>query len=95
MSVENVPASLGDSAAVREETGFFQAYAEFAKTLRTWFIAYGIGAPALVLSNKDLWITVKNSGCLAYIAFLFLVGVAFQVIRAFIYKNAMWHTLLR
>jgi hypothetical protein len=75
----------------REETGYYQAYAEFAKTLRTWFIACGIGAPALVLSNKDLWNTVKGSGILIYIAVLFLLGVTFQVIEAFIYKTAMWH----
>jgi len=75
----------------REDTGYYQAYAEFAKTLRTWFIAYGIGAPALVLSNKDLWNTVKGSGNLIYIAVLFLLGVTFQVIEAFIYKTAMWH----
>jgi len=75
----------------REETGYYQAYAEFAKTLRTWFIAYGIGAPALVLSNKDLWNLVKGSGSLTWIAVLFLLGVTFQVIEAFIYKTAMWH----
>lgn len=75
----------------REEAGFYKAYAEFAKTLRTWFIAYGIGAPALVLSNKDLWNIVKSSGSLLSIAVLFLLGVTFQVIEAFIYKTAMWH----
>jgi hypothetical protein len=75
----------------REETEYYHAYAEFAKTLRTWFIAYGIGAPALVLSNKDLWNVVKGSGKLTYIAVLFLLGVTFQVIEAFIYKTAMWH----
>jgi hypothetical protein len=73
-----------------EEAGYYLAYAEFAKTLRTWFIAYGIGAPALVLSNRELWNTVKGSGSLVYIAVLFLLGVTFQVIEAFIYKTSMW-----
>jgi len=92
MSADDMPQQSSSSASdQREETGFYQAYAEFAKTLRTWFIAYGIGAPALVLSNNDLWNTVKGSGSLITIAVLFLLGVTFQVIEAFIYKTAMWH----
>jgi hypothetical protein len=92
MSAEDTPQQSSSPAPdQREETGYYQAYAEFAKTLRTWFIAYGIGAPALVLSNKDLWNVVKGSGNLIYIAILFLLGVTFQVIEAFIYKTAMWH----
>jgi len=88
---ETTQQSSSSTPDQREETGYYQAYAEFAKTLRTWFIAYGIGAPALVLSNKDLWNTVKGSGSLISIAVLFLLGVTFQVIEAFIYKTAMWH----
>ncbi len=80
-----------DDPDAPEETGYYQAYADFARNLRAWFIAYGIGAPALVLSNKDIWAAVKGSGHFALIGFFFLVGVALQVLEAFLYKSAMWH----
>lgn len=33
---------------------YFQAYAEYSKVLRTWLVAYGIGAPVLLLTNEPL-----------------------------------------
>ena len=33
--------------------GHFENYAEYAKTLRSWLVAYGIGGPVLFLTNKD------------------------------------------
>ena len=70
---------------------YFECYAEFAKTLRTWFIAYGIGAPILFLSNNSAWETIKSSSNLGFIAFFFLAGVSIQVLEALLYKNAMWY----
>jgi len=70
---------------------YFECYAEFAKTLRTWFIAYGIGAPILFLSNDTLWEIVKSSDHIRLIGFLFLAGVLIQVLEALLYKNAMWY----
>jgi hypothetical protein len=70
---------------------YFECYAEFAKTLRTWFIAYGIGAPILFLSNDTLWGMIKSSEHIRLIGFLFLAGVFIQVLEALLYKNAMWY----
>lgn len=80
-----------ESPKPRDDSGFYQPYAEFAKNLRTWLIAYGIGAPALILANKAAWDAVKDSGYLACIGALFLSGVALQLIEAILYKHAMWH----
>ena len=77
--------------ASQEEKGFYKAYAGFAYNLRTWFIAYGIGAPVLFLSNKDAWDRIAVSGHAAQIAYLFLGGVAVQILEAIIYKTAMWY----
>jgi hypothetical protein len=74
-----------------QEKGFYEAYAGFARNLRTWFIAYGIGAPVLFLSNKDAWARIASSGQGAQIAYLFLGGVAVQILAAIIYKTAMWY----
>jgi hypothetical protein len=73
------------------DSEYYPPYAEFAKNLRTWLIAYGIGAPALILSNKSAWDAVKGSGHVAFIGALFLLGVALQLIEALLYKHAMWH----
>jgi hypothetical protein len=70
---------------------YFECYAEFAKTLRTWFIAYGIGAPILFLSNDTLWGIIKSSDHIRLIGLLFLAGVFIQVLEALLYKNAMWY----
>lgn len=34
-----------------DDTGFFEPYSDFAQLLRSWFIAYGIGVPALLLTS--------------------------------------------
>jgi hypothetical protein len=70
---------------------YFECYAEFAKTLRTWFIAYGIGAPILFLSNNTVWETIRSSSYISFISFCFLAGVSIQVLEALLYKNSMWY----
>jgi hypothetical protein len=32
----------------------FEAYSDYSKTLRMWFVAYGMGGPILFVSNKDM-----------------------------------------
>ena len=78
-------------SASREESGFDEAYLSFARTLRTWFVAYGIGVPVLVLNqDKVLDLLVRSSQTLP-IAKLFLAGVCVQVGTVIVYKAAMWH----
>jgi hypothetical protein len=72
------------------ETGYWQPYAEFAKTLRTWFVGYGVGAPALVLTQQEVRRRLVDSGWMHPLGWLFLSGVFLQVILAFVYKTAMW-----
>ena len=52
----------GGELEVKEEKGFYEAYKGFANNLRTWFLAYGIGAPVVLLSNEDSWSLISNSG---------------------------------
>ncbi len=73
------------------EKGFYEAYAGFARNVRTWFIAYGIGAPVLFVSNPEAWRTISGSGDGRTIAYLFLAGVAVQIAVAILYKTAMWY----
>jgi len=72
------------------EKQLLEAYSSHARNLRTWLVAYGIGAPVLFLSNESLWIAVSKAECATCIAVLFLTGVASQIFIAFVNKNAMW-----
>jgi len=38
-----------------QEKGLFEAYGSAATSLRTWLVAYGIGAPVFFLSKDNLW----------------------------------------
>jgi hypothetical protein len=75
----------------RQETGFYSAYAEFAKNLRLWFLAYGIGATAIFVTNESAGRRLLSSGVAELVIYLFLGGVALQVFLALLYKTAMWH----
>ena len=68
----------------------FEPYSEFARTLRTWFVGYGVGAPALVLTQAELRQRLANAGDLPTLGAFFLSGVFLQVLLTLIYKTAMW-----
>ncbi len=53
-------------------------------TLRAWFIAFGVGAPALVLTNEKLYSLLLASGRLDTMMASFLVGVGAQILEAWL-----------
>jgi hypothetical protein len=71
--------------------GTFQAYAEYNKILRTWFVALGIGGPALFLVNEKLADALVRAGQLRLVVILFLAGATAQVVGAFLNKVANWY----
>lgn len=74
-----------------KETGFYEAYAGFAKTLRTWLVAYGIGAPVLFASQSAFATLLKEKQATVCIIGLFLIGVSLQLTAALMYKATMWY----
>lgn len=84
-----MPKKSDDKAAI-EESDFYAPYAEFAKTLRTWLIAYGIGVPALLVSTDKCWDKIAATGQMRTLGIVFLSGVAIQVVVALLYKSLMW-----
>lgn len=72
----------------REE--YFKAYGEYSKVLRTWFVAYGIGAPVLFLTNDALAEALRTSREGRFVAGFFLAGVLLQVVLAILNKFSMW-----
>ena len=68
----------------------WDSYAEWSKHLRTWLVAYGIGAPVLFLNRKEIWDIVAASPRGRLIAFLFLGGVTLQIGLATLNKWSSW-----
>ncbi|HSQ77716.1 MAG TPA: hypothetical protein VLN91_02385 [Nitrospirota bacterium] len=68
----------------------WNAYADYNKILRAWFVAFGVGAPAAFLVNKDLvrFLSVQKGDPSIFI--LFLIGAASQILMAFINKIINW-----
>lgn len=69
---------------------FFKAYEDYGKTLRTWFVAYGIGGPVLLLTNETVRGHIAASGLAHPIGAAFLGAVAAQVVLAFLNKTVLW-----
>ena len=69
---------------------YYKAYEEHSKVLRTWLVAYGIGAPVLFLTNEDLAERLAASDLSSVVGRLFLFGVAAQVLLATLNKTVMW-----
>lgn len=57
----------------------FKLYETYSKDVKTWFIAYGIGAPIFFLSTDHITSKLSPTGQLPTIVGLFLIGVALQI----------------
>ncbi len=79
---------------VSERKEFFDAYRDYAKDLRTWLLAFGIGAPALFISDKFLQLQhiAGKRDEVRWIASLFLLGVVLQIMLVLINKYANYYS---
>lgn len=75
----------------KKEFEFYAPYAEYAKTLRTWFVAYGIGGPVVFLTNDTALLALMKSGKFALMGLLFLIGGALQILSSLLNKHSMWY----
>lgn len=70
--------------------GHYKVYEEHMKTLRAWFVAYGIGGPVLFITQKDFAAALVDSGLSQLVGILFLVGVLLQALVALFNKWVNW-----
>lgn len=70
--------------------GHYKVYEEHMKTLRAWFVAYGVGGPVLFITQKDFAATLAVSGLSKLVGILFLVGVLLQALVALFNKWVNW-----
>ncbi|HVC28446.1 MAG TPA: hypothetical protein VNF48_02765 [Gammaproteobacteria bacterium] len=71
------------------DPGFYESYAHFSRTLRAWLVAYGVGVPVLLVSQEFIAMAIIKAGTGGLITWLFLIGVAIQVLAALLYKYSM------
>lgn len=66
-------------------------YVDYNKTLRTWFVSFGIGGPVLLLLNPSLLQALKAAERAGWVVSLFVLGCALQVVTALINKTVSWY----
>ena len=81
---------MASSADPEDRKDLLVSYQSHATNLRTWLVSYGIGAPVLFLSNKELWSKISVSDLKVDIALLFLLGVFAQILLTALNKTVMW-----
>lgn len=74
-----------------EREAYFTLYLDYARMLRLWLVAYGVGGPVLFLTRADVTRRIVESGEAYTIAVLFLIGVALQILIAVLNKWAAWY----
>ncbi len=68
------------------DSGFYEPYIQYSRTLRAWLVAYGIGLPVLLASQDIIARAIIRAGTGKWITWIFLSGVIVQVIATFLYK---------
>jgi hypothetical protein len=81
-------------ARADDGAGSFETYLEYNRVLRTWFVGFGIGGPALFLVNGDVADGLVAEGQLRLVVILFLTGAGAQVFGALLNKIANWYVYL-
>jgi hypothetical protein len=69
----------------------FEAYLEYNKVLRAWFVAFGVGGPALFLIYQPVGARLSENGQLQAVAAMFLIGAGSQVLGAMLNKIGNWY----
>ena len=70
---------------------YFSNYSEYNKTLRTWFVTFGIGGPLFLLSNPGITTTLNQKNALGPVALTFLLGCTLQILMAIFNKTCSWY----
>jgi hypothetical protein len=70
-----VRAEQTKSTETSDRDGYFGAYEEYSKVVRTWLVAYGVGRPVLLFTNERISTAVANSPSAHWIAGLFLLWI--------------------
>lgn len=70
-----------------------ERYNEYNKILRSWFVAFGIGGPAIFLVNSEVRDQLVQQSEMKTVVVYFLAGAAAQILIAFINKVVNWYSI--
>lgn len=79
-----------ESKLKSDPNGSFKVYAEYNSALRNWLIGYGIGLPAVILSNQNIFQIIDHKSEFKVLMSFLIVGVLSQIISAIINKITNW-----
>ncbi len=91
-AAEQTIAGSSDPKTTEDKSdGHFANYAEYNKTLRTWFVTFGIGGPFLLLTNEAVAAKFADGQLLRWIVYPFLAACSLQVLLAVMNKTSSWY----
>jgi hypothetical protein len=73
-----------------ERPEHFAVYQDYNRVLRAWFVAYGIGAPVLFVSQDKVFAAVQLAWDRRWIISAFMAGVLAQILITAINKWSSW-----
>lgn len=73
-----------------DDQRFREAYTEYNRVLRTWFVAFGAGAPAALILSNEARSLLSNADDGLLIVWLLAVGVILQITVTFLNKYIAW-----
>ncbi len=68
----------------------YKTYEEHMKTLRAWYVGYGVGGPVLFVTQPAFAKILVEQDVVRLVGALFLLGVLFQVLLALLNKWVNW-----
>ena len=69
---------------------YHDLYIYHGRVLRTWLVAYGVGAPAVLLTRDSAWNALREYENAPLLAGLFFLGVLAQVVITLVNKTVNW-----
>jgi len=70
-----------------------ERYNEYNRILRSWFVAFGVGGPAIILVNSEVRNQLVQQSEMHAVILLFLAGAGAQVFVAFLNKVVNWYSI--
>ena len=70
--------------------GYYDVYSEYSRSIRAWFVGYGVGLPALLINNKDIVQKLSEQNQIHFVMSCITVGLLLQIFLVILNKAVMW-----
>lgn len=77
-----------DHDKLRKE--YFALYSEYNKSLRAWFVAFGVGLPVVYITSKEARDYLSSLEGHNIVIVCFIIAMCLQIIIAFLNKYISW-----